>query len=172
MEFIKVLQKRKAVRKFTAGKSIPRKDITKILNCINLAPSAKNLQSYKVFAVKDKETIHKIFLSCYNQRSDFINNALLILIFCTDPGKAEEVFFERGKNLYSLQDATIAATYGILSAVALGYATCWVGNFKEEEVKKVLQTEFRPIAAIMVGRSNENPDRPPRIPLQQLAKII
>lgn len=172
MDFFEVVNKRKAVRKYFPGKKIPDDNIQKILETVSLAPSARNLQSYKIFVAKTPKVINKIFQVCYNQRLDFVKNAALILIFCTDPGKAEEHFGERGKKLYALQDATIAATYAILTATALGYASCWVGNFKEEEIKKILNTKLHPVAAIIIGFPDENPERKPRKPLDILADFI
>lgn len=172
MDFFEVVAKRKAVRRYVPGKKIPKSDLRKILETVSLAPSARNLQSYKIFVAKTPKVTNKIFQVCYNQRSDFIKNAALILIFCTDPRKAEEHFGERGKKLYALQDATIAATYAILAATALGFASCWVGNFKEEEIKKILNTKLHPIAAIIIGYSTDQPERPERKPIKLLAEFI
>lgn len=171
MDFFDVINKRKAVRKYTPDKKIPENDINKILNTANLAPSAKHLQSYKIFVAKSKKAREGIFHSCYNQKSDFVRNASVILIFCKDSKDAQVQFGERGK-LYSLQDATIAASYSMLAATALGYGSCWVGNFNEEEVKKVLNTSLIPIAVIVIGFSNENPERPLRKSIETLAEII
>lgn len=172
MDFFKVVEKRKVIRAYIAGKKIPGKDIRKILETVSLAPSAKNLQSYKIFVVSSTADITEIYNSCYNQRSDFIRNAALILVFCKDPTRAEEIFGPRGKNLYSLQDATIAATYAILTATALGYKTSWVGNFKEEEVKKVLKTSLTPVATIIIGYSKEEPERKTRKPISIIAEFV
>lgn len=172
MDFFKVITKRQSIKKYLPGKTIPDKDINKILEMVSLAPSAKNLQSYKIFVAKDREPIEKLFPCYYNQRSDFIKNAALILIFCQDPNQAEEHFGERGKNLYSLQDATISATYAMLTATALGYGSCWVGNFETDEVQKVLKTTLIPVASIIIGYPDENISRKKRKPLDLLAEVI
>jgi nitroreductase len=172
MEFFDVIQKRKAIRKFKSNHGIADTDLTKLLETISLAPSARNLQGYKVFIATSKEKIEQIYNSCYNQRSDFINNAALILVFCTDPKKSIEMFGKRGENLYALQDATIAASYAQLTATALGYGSCWVGNFKEDEIKKIVQTDLTPISLIIIGIPDENPERNPRKSLDQISQIV
>jgi len=172
MDFFEVVKKRKAIRKYIAGRQIPEADIAKILETASLAPSARNLQGYKIFAAKTPTAAEKIFKACYNQRSDFIKNAALILVFCTDPEATINQFGARGEKLYALQDATIAATFALLSATALGYASCWVGNFREKEIQEILQTPLLPVAAIVIGYSEEHPERPPRKPLEYLAKAI
>lgn len=37
--------------------------------------------------------------------------------------------------LFALQDATISASSAWIQAVALGLASCWVGNFDEETLR-------------------------------------
>lgn len=162
MDFFDAVNKRKSIRTYIPDKFIPEKDLNKILEAAMLGPSAKNLQGYKVYVAGNKESVHKIFSCFHNQRSDFINNASAILIFCVDSKQSEEEFGEKGKKLYAVQDTTIAACIAILSATALGYATCWVGNFDENHMKDVLNTDYQPITAILIGYSLENPPRKPR----------
>jgi len=63
----------------------------------------------------------------------------------------------RGKNLLSVQDATIAASYAQLSSTALGLSSVWVGHFKEKDVASILKTKLRPVAIIPIGYGNEKP---------------
>lgn len=172
MNFFQVVKKRKAIRRFLPDKTIPKEDVQKILETINLAPSARNLQSYKVFVVQGKEKIEKVSQACYSQKENFISNAALILVFCIDPKKAEEDFGERGRQLYTIQDASITATFVMLTATALGYGSCWVGSFKEEEMKELLRTKLKPVATTVIGYPDEDPPRKPRKPLKLLAEFV
>ncbi len=172
MDFFQVIRQRKAVRKFVPQKKIPPQDVKKILETINLAPSAGNLQSYQVFVAEDDLTKEKIYQVCYNQRSDFIQNSSLILIFCADPNQLKDKYGQRGKELYTLQDATIAATFAMLAATALGYATCWVGSFQDRELQKILKTQLAPVAVIIIGDAAETPERPKRKPLSSIIKHL
>lgn len=58
---------------------------------------------------------------------------------------------KRSRELYSLQDATIAASYSQLAAENLSLGSCWVGAFKEEKVKRTLGVEKSPVAIITIG---------------------
>ncbi|OGF99660.1 hypothetical protein A2Y99_01325 [Candidatus Gottesmanbacteria bacterium RBG_13_37_7] len=171
MDFLEVVRKRKTVRKYIVGKVISDKDIRKILDIINLAPSAKNLQSFKVLVVKSPKKRLEVAKACYNQRSDFVQNASLILVFCSDPGLSIDNFGQRGE-FYSLQDATIAASFALLAITECGYSSCWIGNFKEKELQKVLSSKLHPIAIITVGYPDENPERKPRKALTELAQYF
>ena len=65
----------------------------------------------------------------------------------------------RGKSLFALQDATIAASFAWLQAVASGLAACWVGAFDDEAVRNVfrgeIEPDWRPIALLPVGHAAE-----------------
>lgn len=172
MNFFEILKKRKAIRQFFPGKKIPAQDIKKILKVIDFAPSAGNLQSYKVFAICDRGKISRFAEFCSRKNPEFIPSSSLILVFCTDPRAAQERFGERGESLYSLQDATIAVSFAMLAATACGYGTCWVGAFEEEKVKKILRTKLRPVAALVIGYKAEEPARKPRKPQEEMVKFI
>ena len=83
---------------------------------------------------------------------------------CANTERSARRYGERGRTLYAIQDATIAAQNMMLAATALGYGTCWVGAFNEAQVKKILKIPdgIRPIAIIPVGVPNEEPTPPQR----------
>ncbi len=59
MEFKEILEKRRSIRKFKP-QEIPDEKIREILELAQLAPSAGNLQAYKVKIIKDGEAKKKI----------------------------------------------------------------------------------------------------------------
>ena len=61
----------------------------------------------------------------------------------------------RGKQLFSVQDATIAASYSQLAATALGLSSVWVGHFKEKAVAEIIKTKLRPVVVLPIGYANE-----------------
>jgi nitroreductase len=88
----------------------------------------------------------------------FVAQAPLLLVFCANPSRSVERFGERSQ-LFSVQDATIAATYAQLTVYLLGLSTVWVGAFDEKKVSEVLQLPQgqRPIALLPIGYENEKP---------------
>ena len=64
----------------------------------------------------------------------------------------------------------------MLMAVGLGLATCWIGAFDEEAVRKVLDIPngLRPVVIVPLGYSNlaEPPKAPARRPLNEVVKIV
>jgi nitroreductase len=83
-------------------------------------------------------------------------------------------YTERGETLYCVQDATIACTYAMLAATALGLGSVWVGAFDEEAVHKVIAAEpgHRPIAMLPLGFSNETPRQRPRRSLDDIVHVV
>ena len=58
----------------------------------------------------------------------------------------------------------IPVEHMILAATALGYGTCWIGAFNEDEVKKILQIpeNLAVVALLPIGVPDEHPSQRPR----------
>ncbi len=166
MEFEEVLRNRRSIRKFKAAE-ISDKLVGKILELANLSPSAGNLQARRVVVVKDKKTKEALA----RKDNDFVSQAAVVFVICAVPKESEAEYAERGRNLYAVQDATLFASYLQLAATSLGLASCWVGAFDEEQVKKVLglPEDLRPIAIIPVGYAAEEPRQSPRKSLNDIS---
>ncbi|MBE0520594.1 nitroreductase family protein [Candidatus Bathyarchaeota archaeon] len=68
------------------------------------------------------------------------------------------------------QDPMIAIEHMILAATALGYGTCWMGAFNENEVGKILKIpeNLAVIALLPVGIPDESPPSRPRKPFKEI----
>lgn len=149
-----LFKKRKSVRNFLED-DIEKEKLEEILKVIDSSPSAGNLKAREVLVVKEKDLKERLAKASFNQK--FISEAPVVLIFFALPERSEKIYGERGKNLYSLQDATIACAYAWLEAVSLGLSACWVGAFDDERVKEILKVNdsWRPIAILPIGYSKE-----------------
>ncbi len=170
MDFETVIKNRKSIRAFEE-KPVDDDKINKILTLVNLAPSAGNLQAYKIFVIKNKDKI-KLISKTTPGLVHFANLPAVIFVFCAVPTESAIKYGQRGRNLYCLQDATIACAYAQLAAAALGLGSCWVGAFDEEEIKKILQTDLLPVVILPIGYPAENPPRHSRKSLDQLSQEI
>ncbi len=161
MEYSHLIRKRRSVRSFRQG-NIDEGMLKKIMDDINQAPSAGNLQSYRVYLVRGRELKKKLAAAAYGQ--DFLEQASLLMVFCADRKRSASKYGKRGETLYSIQDATIAATYAILSAENSGLSSVWVGAFDESLVSEILglEEDLMPVAIIPIGYPGENPEFPGR----------
>ncbi len=166
MEFNDILKTRHSFREYS-DKEVPPEKLKAVLNAVNSSPSAGNLQSYKVYIVKAKETKEAIMRVSHEQ--EFLLQAPLLLIFCADRNPGYK-YGDRGSELYSVQDATIAASYAQLAATENGLGTVWVGAFDPLEVSRLINAEpyHVPVAIIPLGYPEGEPRPRERKTLDEL----
>jgi len=167
MDFFDVVKERHSMRAY-GPQPVKPEDLQLILEAVNRAPSAGNMQAYEVYLVRDAERKAALVGAAGDQ--EFLAQAPLVLVFCAHPARSVGRYGERGADLYCLQDATVACTFAMLGATALGLSTVWVGAFDEDEVRQVIgapQGE-RPVAMLPVGYAAEAPEVRARRSLQKL----
>lgn len=152
-----IFKKRHAVRSYQS-RSINRQHLVAILAAADSAPSAGGLKAREVLVVTDDATKNKLARAAYGQ--DFVAQAPAVLVFWSVPSRSASKYGAvRGRDLYALQDATIAASFAWLQAVASGLAACWVGAFDDEAINSIFRErigrDWRPIALLPVGYAAE-----------------
>jgi nitroreductase len=169
MDFFAVIDHRQSVRAYQKNAVEPDK-IVALLKTARLAPSAGDLQAFRIVVIEDADTKQDLARAAFDQ--SFIAQAPAVLVFCADPPRSEPKYGARGAALYAIQDATIAAAHAQLAAVALGLGSCWVGAFDERAVAEALAAprHLRPIAMLPLGYPAESPVRPPRRRLEDLVR--
>jgi len=171
MDFWEVLSVRRSVRSYSR-KTVPEDYICQILEALNTAPSAGDLQAYDVVVAKDTEVRIKLARASYGQMFNY--EAPDSTVFIANPLRSARRYGDRGRRLYSVQDATIAATFAMLAATSLGLVTCWVGAFDDEKVAAAVGTNLdrhRPVAIITVGFPAETPRPTPRRSIEELVSL-
>lgn len=169
MEFLEVVKKRRSTRNFLS-KLIEEEKLKKILEITNLAPSAHNWQSFKIYVVRDQGVKDKLTEAARGQ--NFISQAPVVLVFVVHP---DERYGDHPRaSFYSLQDATIVCYQAWLAAVDLGLSAVWVGAFIEEKVKEILNLKENenPVAILPIGYAGETPRKTPRKSLQKITVEI
>jgi nitroreductase len=171
MEFFEVVEKRHSIRKYNET-PVEEEKLQQILQTINRAPSAGDLQGYEVFVVRKTEHRQALVVAADGQA--FLAEAPVVLVFCSNPARSAVWYKKRGIKLYSVQDATIACTFAMLAACALGLATVWVGAFSEQAVRKAisLPDDLMPVAMLPVGYAAKEPRITPRRELADLVHEI
>ncbi len=156
MEFFDALKARHSVRAY-ADTPVEAEKLVQILDMVNLAPSAGNLQAFEVYIVTRADQRSELVAAASGQ--DFLKQAPVVLVFCAHAARSEKKYGKRGIELYCLQDATIACTYAMLAATALGLSTVWVGAFNESEVGCIIDAPqaHRPVAMLPIGYAAEEP---------------
>jgi len=143
-----LIEKRKSIRSYKP-QDVEEEKLNYILQAFRKAPSAKNLQPWKLIIVKDKKKISDLSIACNNQT--FLSEAPILIVACA---KEDEAYGVMGgyMNSYSV-DIALALEHLILAATEKGLGTCWIGAFKEKLVKDLLDVpdNVRVVAITPVG---------------------
>lgn len=169
-DFFETVHRRHSVRKYHADMDVEQEKLHAILATACAAPSAGDLQAYKIIVVKEQSVREGLRDAASDQT--FIAEAPVCLVFCCDRKRSAEEFGERGKTLYAIQDATIAAAYAQLAVVAAGMGSTWVGYFDDDKVRTVLGLEgnCEPVAMLSLGYPAELPQPTSRRRLEDVVE--
>lgn len=169
--FYRLVEHRRSIRKFT-GDDVGEADVARILEAVRLCPTAGNQQAYEVVVVRDPQRRAALASAAFGQA--WVEQAPVVLAFVALPAVSAARYGDRGANLYAVQDATIAATYAMLAATALGRGTVWVGAFETDAVARALDCAPGevPVALLPIGRPAESPAARPRRSLEDLSRRL
>ena len=166
-----IFAERASVRAFLPDE-VPQHDIDMMLRAAIDAPSAGNCQPWHFYVVRNSELKRELSRCAYKQK--FVYAAPVVIVVCAVPGRSMLRYFNRGRDLYCLQDTAAAIQSMLLCAVQQGLGTCWCGAFDEEDVSKVLSLpkKHRPVAIIPVGYSSAVPKKPKRIAVEKVVDYM
>lgn len=167
MELQRTIDKRKSIRAFK-DKAISDETIRRLLKTANKAPSAGNLQARDFVVVKDEEKKKKLSKASSNQF--FMAEAPSIIVICANKKRSADRYGERGMELYSIIDASLAAQNLMLSAVEEGLGCVYIGAFNEEEVSRAINApdEVKPVGLIPLGYPDEEPGNTSRVKIDEI----
>jgi len=170
MDIFEAIKGRRSIRSY-GDEPIPDEDIRRILEAAIMAPSAGNLQPWEFVVVRDPDIKKRLARAALGQT--FIAEAPVVIVVGANVDRTSWRYGKRGENLYCIQDTAAAIMNLMLAAYALGYGTCWVGAFHDDEVSRIVgfPRSVRPVAIIPVGRPRESPRAPSRLPLEEVVHL-
>jgi nitroreductase len=133
MEFYEVIKTRRSIRRYKK-EPVPSESLNRILNSARLAPSGSNRQKWKYYVVNNQFIIEKLASACGGQ--SWIAQAPTVIV-----ATGWRVGYNRGGymgEMSFIMDIAISFTHLILAARAENLGTCWIGDFNNNEVKKIL----------------------------------
>ena len=167
MDFFEIIAQRQSVRKYQL-KAVEAEKLNKIVDSANRAPSAGNFQAYEIYVVRGG--VQRKALAAATFEQDFIAQAPLLLVFCMNPARCEYTPAET----FAMEDASIACTFSMLAATAVGLATCWIGAFDAEKAARVVGCKqgVSPMAILAIGYAAEAPERTTRRAVNDLVHTV
>ncbi len=163
MDVFTAISQRYSVRAYKTT-DVEEDKLSKVLESARLSPSASNRQEWKFIVVRSKETRKKLAKAAFGQ--SFIGEAPVVIVAC---GTESKSIMGCGQPTHTV-DVSIACAFMILEAYELGLGTCWIGAFKEDETKKILNIpeHIRVVAMTPLGYPDEPPSIKSRKTLHQI----
>lgn len=173
-DFFEVVKERKSVRKFEK-KEVPMDKINKMLDAARLAPSALNAQPWDFIVVIDHELKKKLravydkareSMSLYKQDTSFVEDGTII-VACAHMGTSRPII-----------STSLAMENLILAATALDFGSVIITapvsrSVDREEIMELLKIpeDYKLVAFVVVGYSDENPKPKPKRDLGEIVHI-
>lgn len=150
MSFIDTILTRRSIRRYEK-QDIPKDVLDKILEAGRQAPSAGNKQPWHFIVLSDYDIKEKLSHGKWNT---FVKDSAVTIVGCGYIGD------EYGRK-WSTVDISIALQNMVIAAWGLGIGSCWIGDFKEAEVKRLLNIpeDRKVIALVTFGYPAEKPSR-------------
>lgn len=167
MDFFDVVEKRFSVRSYKPD-MVEADKLTKILEAACRAPTACNLQAFRILVMKtdgNREALKKVY-----PREWFLE-APYVLAVCSIP---EESWVRADGKPYSNVDAAIVMDHIILAATALGLGTCWIGAFDPQAAREAfhLDEKMEPVVLTPLGYPAETRINRKKKPVGDLVTFI
>jgi nitroreductase len=147
MSLVDVVLDRRSIRRYEQ-KEIPKDILDKILEAGRQAPSAANKQPWHFIVLTDYEIKKELSKGLFNR---FIKDAPVTIVGCAHKDLIA------GK--WSMVSTTIALQNMVVAAWAMGVGSCWIGDFNEERVKRLLSIpeNWNVVALVSFGYPSEKP---------------
>ncbi|MTT30680.1 nitroreductase family protein [Terrilactibacillus sp. BCM23-1] len=191
MDFSKVIQERRSVKKYDQNVKMTKDEIEKIIEIASLSPSAWNLQQWHYLIVTDEDKKQQLQKCAWNQPK--VSEASASIVVLGDlhayerAGEVAEEWAQKGyvpadgkkglvDSIYSfyendqtkrdeaIRGASLAAMSLMLTAKDMGYATCPMIGFDPEAIRKEFNIPQNLIPALMItlGKGEESRERASR----------
>ena len=178
MEFTQLLENRRSIRAYKENTQISVETVKELISAAQQAPSWKNSQTGRYYAVSSKEMLAKVKTEClpqFNQRNS-CNAPLLIVTafvkgiagFDNDALPVNELGDEWGAYDLGLQNSLL-----VLKARELGLDTLIMGIRDEVKLRELLgiPESEEIVSVIAVGYRDIEPKKPVRKEIDEILKL-
>jgi len=162
MDLYEAVRRRGSVRAYR-DESIEQDKLLRILEAGRLAPSARNLQSWKFIVVRGAPIRSR--LAKASGQAFLAQAAAVIAVVSLDPDRLMHCGVPSGP-----VDCAIAIEHMALAATAEGLGTCWIGHFDQAGCCRILNvpSTARIIEMLTVGYPAAEPAPKDRKPLEEI----
>ena len=179
MEFSTLLEERRSIRDYAGGVSISAEDVKQIIYAAQQAPSWKNSESGRYYAVISSELAETLRTTCLPDfNRDRTVGAAGYIVTTFKSGNAgfrpDGTQTDALGNGWGAYDLGLQNAYLLLKARELGYDTLIMGLRDEARLREMLSMPDDEImvAVIAIGKRASDPQKPQRRELDEILKIF
>ena len=197
MEFKEIVARRYSARKFESRR-IPDAKVAELLDLVRQAPSALNLQPWKIKVITDPKLKEQLRAVSWNQEQVVTCSHLLVFCANTDltstikwldaamkranvPEEARSHIINLSSDMnlkmtpeqrlaFAQCQVYLAMSHALLGAVALGFDACPMGGFDPQGYTRILNlpANLVPTLAVPIGYATDKSGPRVRLPLKEL----
>ncbi len=177
MEFQKLIETRRSIRKYSADTSVPKEDIAAMIRAAQEAPSWKNSQTGRYYCILSKDFADRFRKDCFPERNaaNSEHAALIVTTFVHSRAGFQKDGTPDNElgNGWGCYDLGLQNENLILKAKELGYSTLIMGIRNADKIRELLSIPEKEtvVAVIAVGKAAEEPARPKRKEIEDIAKF-
>ena len=179
MEFSTLIESRRSIRDYKKESAISKEDVIAMIYAAQQAPSWKNSQTGRYYAVISEKGIEDLRINCLpGFNFERTQNALAYIVVAFKKGISG--FGPGGDAVDSIGNGWGAYDLGlqnenlILKARELGYDTLIMGLKNNDMLRKTLQIpdDEEIMSVIAVGKRNVDPEKPMRKDISEILKFF
>jgi nitroreductase len=164
MDFLQLAAQRRSIRSYQ-NRPVDRTVVTQVLEAARIAPSAKNLQPWKVIVVQDEQV--SLLKPAYDR--EWFLSAPVVIAMCED----RNACWVRNDGMsFGAVDCAIAMQQIVLAATERDLGTCWIGAFNAEALSLILKLpdHITPVAMTPLGYIKALGEPRPRKSLDEIVQ--
>lgn len=179
MEFNELIESRRSVRVYKEGTSITSFELESIIEAAQQAPSWKNSQTARYYVAHSDLAMKTIREKCLpNMNKERCENAVALIVTTFVKNRAgfnkEGVADNELGNEWGAYDLGLQNALLLLKAKDLGYDSLVMGlrNAKMLREKLEIPDTEEVVSVIVIGKKDEEPSKPPRKAIADIAKFL
>lgn len=161
MTFQELINRRQSVRRYQ-NKRVEREKLQKLIEAVQLAPSASNSQPWKLILVDEPELKNKVANATFSKLVAFNKFApqapVMAVLVIEKPKLITQIGGSVKNREFPLIDIGIAAEHFCLQATELGLSTCMLGWFNEKKIKQLLSIPKKKRIGLVITLGYETED--------------
>ena len=177
MEFQKLIEERRTIRKYRPESRITKEDLLAVIRAAQEAPSWKNSQTGRYYCVMSEEMVEKVSRECLPEmnQAKAENASLIVTTFVQNHAGFQKDGTPDNElgNGWGCYDLGLQNENLILKAKELGYGTLIMGLRAGDKLREILsipETETV-MAVIAIGKAAEEPARPKRKDVEDIVRF-